>query len=566
MKIVINNTKNIMKKYKKIILIGLFLSMPLISKNFILGHDSLYHLSNIESMIYALKKLNLTEISPLIANGFGYGGTIFYPKLPHFILAVISIIILPFNLSSKTAISIGNILIIILSSIAMCKLLYLLFNNKKVMLIGSCIYITMPYFISDIFVRSALNETCIYLFMPLVLIGLIYLSKGERKKFYIYFILGYIGMLGSHLVMSVYFTFLMFVYIIANLKKYLNKENFKHLFFSSMIILIIFLPKAILLIQHKNLNIYGVFDANLMGSTVENVKNFSITLKSVLIPDIYSGGINYFINIFVIVISIFAIIFLLFKEKQKDTKQNLNSIVIILCISIFLSTKFFPYQYIPDLFLSIQFACRNHIFTCFTMSIIFSYGMSILYQYKSNIIKIIPYVTMISSILCAVLIINNAPYTKNVSYDTIAGMGFQKEYLTKQALKNIEYIKNRQQGIKIISKNTKAKVKVIKDDVPYLKFTIAGLKEKERLELELPRLYYLGYEIILTSKEKEQTIKYENNKNGFIKIIVPENGTVEIKYTGTAIYQIFSWVRNIAILIIILVCFKLKRNNRIKSL
>lgn len=566
MKIVINNTKNIMKKYKKIILIGLFLSMPLISKNFILGHDSLYHLSNIESMIYALKKLNLTEISPLIANGFGYGGTIFYPKLPHFILAVISIIILPFNLSSKTAISIGNILIIILSSIAMCKLLYLLFNNKKVMLIGSCIYITMPYFISDIFVRSALNETCIYLFMPLVLIGLIYLSKGERKKFYIYFILGYIGMLGSHLVMSVYFTFLMFVYIIANLKKYLNKENFKHLFFSSMIILIIFLPKAILLIQHKNLNIYGVFDANLMGSTVENVKNFSITLKSVLIPDIYSGGINYFINIFVIVISIFAIIFLLFKEKQKDTKQNLNGIVIILCISIFLSTKFFPYQYIPDLFLSIQFACRNHIFTCFTMSIIFSYGMSILYQYKSNIIKIIPYVTMISSILCAVLIINNAPYTKNVSYDTIAGMGLQKEYLTKQALKNIEYIKNRQQGIKIISKNTKAKVKVIKDDVPYLKFTIAGLKEKERLELELPRLYYLGYEIILTSKEKEQTIKYENNKNGFIKIIVPENGTVEIKYTGTAIYQIFSWVRNIAILIIILVCFKLKRNNRIKSL
>lgn len=566
MKIVINNTKNIMKKYKKIILIGLFLSMPLISKNFILGHDSLYHLSNIESMIYALKKLNLTEISPLIANGFGYGGTIFYPKLPHFILAVISIIILPFNLSSKTAISIGNILIIILSSIAMCKLLYLLFNNKKVMLIGSCIYITMPYFISDIFVRSALNETCIYLFMPLVLIGLIYLSKGERKKFYIYFILGYIGMLGSHLVMSVYFTFLMFVYIIANLKKYLNKENFKHLFFSSMIILIIFLPKAILLIQHKNLNIYGVFDANLMGSTVENVKNFSITLKSVLIPDIYSGGINYFINIFVIVISIFAIIFLLFKEKQKDTKQNLNGIVIILCISIFLSTKFFPYQYIPDLFLSIQFAFRNHIFTCFTMSIIFSYGMSILYQYKSNIIKIIPYVTMISSILCAVLIINNAPYTKNVSYDTIAGMGLQKEYLTKQALKNIEYIKNRQQGIKIISKNTKAKVKVIKDDVPYLKFTIAGLKEKERLELELPRLYYLGYEIILTSKEKEQTIKYENNKNGFIKIIVPENGTVEIKYTGTAIYQIFSWVRNIAILIIILVCFKLKRNNRIKSL
>lgn len=253
--------RDFLLKYKKIIFIGLFICVPLISKKFILGHDSLYHFSNIEALTQAIKDLNFTEITPLIANSFGYGGSIFYPKLPHYLLAIFSLILEVFGLSIKTAISIGNILTIILSGIFMNKLLDMLFNNKKVSIVGSCVYITMPYFISDIFVRSALNESFLYMFMPLVLIGLIYLQENNIKKFYLYFIIGYIGMMGSHLVLSVYFTILVCIIILINIKKFFTKSRFKHLLIASLILLILILPKAILMIEHKNLNIYGVFDS-----------------------------------------------------------------------------------------------------------------------------------------------------------------------------------------------------------------------------------------------------------------------------------------------------------------
>lgn len=81
------------KEYKWIIIVGLFLSMPLISRHFVLGHDSLYHVANIDALSEAIKNFNFTKISPIIANDLGYGGAIFYPKLPHFCLALINTIL-----------------------------------------------------------------------------------------------------------------------------------------------------------------------------------------------------------------------------------------------------------------------------------------------------------------------------------------------------------------------------------------------------------------------------------------------------------------------------------------
>lgn len=556
--------RDFLLKYKKIIFIGLFICVPLISKKFILGHDSLYHFSNIEALTQAIKDLNFTEITPLIANSFGYGGSIFYPKLPHYLLAIFSLILEVFGLSIKTAISIGNILTIILSGIFMNKLLDMLFNNKKVSIVGSCVYITMPYFISDIFVRSALNESFLYMFMPLVLIGLIYLQENNIKKFYLYFIIGYIGMMGSHLVLSVYFTILVCIIILINIKKFFTKSRFKHLLIASLILLILILPKAILMIEHKNLNIYGVFDSKLMGSTVAGVKSFSLSPMDFLIPNIYSDGINYFINIIVIIFGIFAVFYLLFKEKNKDKKTLIFSVTVFLCFSVFLSTKFFPYQFIPKLLLSIQFASRNHLFTCFALSIIFGYGLNIVISKYKKASNAIIFLIIASSCFFAVLIVNNATYIENVVHDTYAGMGVQKEYLTTNAIKNIDYFETRGQEIKILSDDNNAKIKVIDNNVPNLKFKISKLKENQDVELELPRLYYLGYDIQQQNGKETQKINYKN-RNGFVKIKLDDNGIVTVNYTGTIFYRVSKLIRLIFILIFILVfLIKIIKNNTTK--
>lgn len=142
-------------------------------------------------------------------------------------------------------------------------------------------------------------------------------------------------------------------------------------------------------------------------------------------------------------------------------------------------------------------------------------------------------------------------------------MGFQKEYLTMNGLKNLDYIDKRDTDIKILSKDSNVKITNINNHIPYLSFDISKKEDKETLNLELPRLYYLGYKITLTTKNGEKiNLNYKNNKYGFIKITVPENGHIEMKYTGTLLYQVFSWIRNITILIFIVVVIKYKYNQK----
>ena len=66
--------------------------------------------------------------------------------------------------------------------------------------------------------------------------------------------------------------------------------------------------------------------------------------------------IHYFINIVVIVLSIMGIIYLIFKEKNKDTKIKIYGFLGILILSLIMASRLFPYEYIPELLLSIQFA------------------------------------------------------------------------------------------------------------------------------------------------------------------------------------------------------------------
>ena len=56
------------------------------------------------------------------------------------------------------------------------------------------------------------------------------------------------------------------------------------------------------------------------------------------------------------------------------------------------------------------------------------------------------------------------------------------------------------------------------------------------VSLELPYIYYLGYDI----KLNENNIDYEESDNGFIKVSLPKdcNGLIEVNYKGTQLEKI----------------------------
>ena len=551
-------------EYYYIIFIAMFILMPLISKNTVIGHDSLYHITNIDALTKELENFQISKISSIIANGLGYGGAIFYPKLPHYIASLINLVVSNLGYNSFYSLNISYCIIVILSGIFMYWLLKLIFENKKVAFLGSGIYMSMPYFTNEIYVRGAFNESFLYIFMPLVFIGLIYLLKGNIKKFYIYFIIGYLGMVNSHLVLSVYFTMFVLIYIVFNIKRYFTRKNIKHLILAAIVLLILMSPNIALLIEHKISEKYVVFDPIIMRSNVENIQLYALSIKDFFIPKISEMDNTYvFINFIVWILAVLGI-YNIIKEKNRDRKNILLGILGFLVMSALFSLNTFPYQYIPQLLLSIQFAFRNVTFVCFSLSIIAASGILL---FKDSLRKNLIYIIIVISCCIVAVYINETKLVKINeigNLESFNGMGAQKEYLTMKAYKNSNYLKTRDKNIKVLSKNKLVRVKIIEDSAPKLVFNISKIKEKDKVSLELPRLYYLGYKITLTTKDgREINLKYVNDKYGFIKITVPENGCIKVKYVGTVLYQFFIWTRAIVVIIIITIFIIKKKNQKI---
>jgi len=405
----------------------------------------------------------------------------------------------------------------------------------------------MPYLVNDIFIRDAFNEIFIFIFMPMISNGIVNLIKNKPLSFYLYFVVGYIGIVNSHLVLSIYFTFLLIIIILLNIKKLLTKDNLKHLIKASLIILLFILPSIILMIEHKNLGIYRVFDLEVMGSTASHVKKYGIYLFELIIPWINkNNGIFLFINIAVLILSVIGVIEFMKKRKNNTIVKGIISFTIV---SIVLSLKYFPYQIIPKILLSIQFAFRNMAFVCFGFTILSTYGLMQIKKYSikkvANIVIIFSCTAILSFILTSNFINKNT-----INYNSkISGMGHQKEYLPQKAKDNYYYFKTRESDIKA---NKNIKIDITKNKTPYLEFKIENLEENETATIELPRLYYLGY--VITEETSNDIIKldYKCNKNGFISINIDQNGIIKVKYKGTKLYNIARIIRFLVLNVLII--------------
>ena len=283
---------------------------------YIYGYDTAFHYSNV--VIRGLDwSYIFSKIVPVSAYDLGYGIGIFYPILPHAIGGIILNCIKVFGFGPFAALKLVKLITIILSGVFIYILSNKLFKNKLYACIAAIMYISSSYFYVDMYSRDALNESFVFMFVPLVFLGIYYLFNDNNKRmFYICFVIGYVGMMYSHLVMSVWFTLFFIVFLLFFWKKVFNKTNFLSLLVSAILILIFTSPFTVPLIEHLLKGGYVVFDT-VYGSDLEN-----LTLKQFFIKTpIITGGNNVlFVNfqLIVILLVIISVIKLVRKAIPKE--------------------------------------------------------------------------------------------------------------------------------------------------------------------------------------------------------------------------------------------------------
>lgn len=539
-----------------IFLFSLFMVSPIIF-NYFYGDDTTVHAANI-----AVRGLNFSnvfaKILPEIGNNLGYGMGLFYPILPHLLGGLILNCISVFGLGEFAALKIIKFFIVFCSGITMYVLAFKLFKDKRHGLIAALFYISSSYFFVDLFSRDALNESFVFIFIPLIFLGIYYLFLENNKLlFYLCFVLGYVGMMYSHLVMSVWFTIIFVIFLLLFIKDIFKKQNLFSLIVAAFLILILTAPFTVPLIEHMLNGGYVIFNTSLATLTwTLDLKQFFVQVVNI------TGNRNYLyvnFNIVVILLSLMSFLKLLSKKVPLYRKKFIVGFLLVGFVSIFLVCNDTIWCFIPKFLNNLQFPWRLCTFAVFGISLFAVESLDLFYDLFKK--KFIPVASLFIIIILSANVyynIQNIQIVESLSYNINDGMGWDEEYLPIQTKNNMDYFQTRKEDEIKIEKG-KAKVRIIENNVPNMLFYVSNIQKPTTFEL--PRLYYLGYKIV---DENGKQIKYFKNDKGFIAIKLDKDGKYYVSYPGTFNSQIANNVCIFtAVLCVIVIVVKVKKvNNR----
>lgn len=545
------------KNYWYILGIVLFIILPQISNNVILGNDLYYHISNLYAMNDNLSIKHFVlfpqKVLPVIANNLGYGSGIFYPKLAHIILVYIYQVYEHLGISNMMyTVKTFCFFIILLSGIFMYVYVKSAFGRKNMALLASAFYITYPYFCVDLFYRNALAECMMFVFIPIVFLGLHYLMERDLKKFIILFIIGFVGAINSHLVLSVYLAGFVVIFALINYKKIFTLDRIKVAIIACVFILIFIFPFILPLLEHKIFGNYVVFEDGIMFS-LETVNSSRRSLRN-----LFSYG-NYNTLSYLAVIFSFLALINYKKTVFKDRKKILIAFTLISCICLLLTLNFIDWKWVPKFMLNIQFSWRLYLFFMFFISIL---GASVIDLFKGEMQKVILLFSIVLLLFNYNYVENPKIYGRNLGYlhqnnidISFWGAGWQSEYYPIASYRNKDYI-DKLSDKSVSVKRGKCEISSVKSRTPYLEFDIKN--NNTGCVVEVPRLYYLGYNIYINNKK----INYFENKNGLIEFKTNKGGKVKISYNGTILYKISLFIVWITILILIVYKIKIERKKK----
>ncbi len=539
-----------------IIIISMLLLFQLFFNQRFFGDDTVFHSANIIALSKTIHFNHIfgNNILQLPINLFGYGTYLFYPKLPHLLAAYI------YKCSENIYFSMNVIYFftLSLSGIAMYFLAKKILKNEFASFVASIIYMSFPYHLYDIYIRDAFAENFVFLIIPLIFLGLEELKENHLKEFYIFFILGYIIGIYSHLISMVFCTLFVLLYLIYYKKDFYSKDKVKAFAKSFLIVLTFSLPFLITIIEHKLLGIYVVFSDSFASR--EFVLNEVLNIKTLCIDKI---------GIISLILFVVSVIFHMLYHR--NSKRYFFLLVSIIFLTAFICSKFI-WQIMPDFLLMIQFPWRLITFLTVVFSIYVVIPIAELLKTSEK--QIVIFTSIFFVVIMLIISIGqesyygNKQFTEEEMVSLNISMGWNLEYLTKdQALdysvnnNSIDFYHEKSLDYSIYT-DYETELIDIKDEFPNLQFT---KNDNKKVSITLPRTYYLGYVL----KDSKGNIYKLVNNNGYLSSKIKTKGSYQLVYTKTTIEKITLIIRDTTAIVILVLLIKkyriIKKEDQIKK-
>ncbi len=534
MKELIKAKRNLIDKII-IILVASILAIPLLnSKVNVYNDDGIQHIARAYGTLVSFKDGNfLANVIPIFTNNFGYSWNLFYGPVSTWGIILFTFITKNFIMGYK----LFCYATMILSGIFMYKFMFALINNKDVSLLASVLYMTFPYHSTDLYTRNAIGEFVSFIFIPIVFLGLYNIFFNEDNPYYL--AIGTIGLILTHNISTLMVGIFAFLYLIFNIKKLKKSSVRKEIIINLIIILLISAFFWLPMLETKFSTDYHVYDKGTM-TTSESTANAALKIRQLFVT--FDDG-EYVFELGLHMIVMFAFVIMAIRRINEEFRGNYIFFIVSSILSLWMSTKYFPWKYLPESFGIIQFPWRYLEISAFFLSIVCSINMyAIIKKFDYKDVLVISLISIIY--ICGFSgVIPKDENLQNITeldlgkssgreYETVAGVG-KFEYLPTKAYNNKFYIATREDATYVL--NGKAIIDKEKKENGIYTATFETLDAQYTI-FELPYIYYPGYEVRLDGIVTE----YFETENGFMGIAMGENDKeeVSVQYKGTKIMNI----------------------------
>lgn len=361
--------------------------------------------------------------------------------------------------------------------------------------------------------------------------------------------------------------FFALIYVVFYFEKLKDKKILKTLIIDIIFIILLTSFYWIPLLETKFSTDYQVYEKGMM-STSEDTANHALSLKQLFVS-INDG--SYVFELGPHILIMIALSIMAFRLLRPEFRKQYFLFLICGLLTLWMSTKYFPWKYLPEEFSIIQFPWRMLMMSAFFLSTVCSINMyAIIKKFNFKDVVVISGISIMYILaFCNILIylaeepVNDiANYTlgnfSGKEYEVVAGCG-KGEYLPVKAYENRFYIASREEGIYVLEGKA-----IIENETKDRTNYMAKLKtgDSEITLFELPYIYYPGYEVRLDGI----AVNTYETENGFLGFVMgPEDeADLEVRYSGTKAMKI-SMVISIGSLIFYIIYFwNLKRKKILK--
>lgn len=562
-------------------------SIPLFNNYLIRGHDIYFHLMRIEGLAQGLRAGEFpVRIQPAWYDGYGYAVSVFYSDLFLYPAALLRLLGISLQDAYKVYVVLCNVATTLISGYSFGKI----FRKREIGVFGSCLYTLAPYRLVNLYTRGALGEYTGMIFWPLLIYSCVLLLNEDRNKVQlqkgaVFMGISMAGMLQSHMLTAEIACMVLLLLVIVYCRRIFHKEV---MLAGCGAVAVALGLSAWFMIPFLDYMLFGRFNINSINNNDIMIQRQGTFLSQVFAifdnavgQSLDSGagtagdftqGVGLSLMLSVIILMLLCIRGYL-KQEERRNRQITITAAGLGVLMVVMSTLYFPWDRLCRIsricryiIVKIQFPWR---FTGVAVGLLVVVWCAVLnytereYDRRKKVITICLAVgILLLSVGHFVIDLNQRAERIQVrsveEMDTFVASG--EEYLPVDTI--LDKLKTQE-----LYKDDCVEI----SDVVYHGTSITMHVKNtsaQQMGLELPRLYYAGYQALeVTDEGQHFPIEVTDGTNHVIKLMIPEQteGNITLSFREPWYWRLAEIITLLSAGIVILYTYKIWTREKLKN-